>query len=319
MVAQEEGLMTTTTTMTYELIPSTVETAASTKLFLIDIDGTLVTSTSGRRWASTATDWIFLGPVASKLEELRRDGWTVALITNQSDWKVSPDPAAKITSILAALQTANGWAPWTLVATATRKEKDTLYRKPGRGLYDLLLKTLNISPSEIRMCGDAVGAADPYPPYRWADSDAAFAATIGATFVRPLDLFSAGPTVTPSPKQELILLMGNPGSGKSSAARKLAENGYIHIEQDTMKSKAATKAAVCSALKTGSSVVVDATHGSATNREPYAALGVPLRILWFIRDGRPFNALREKPVPEVAYAVYSKHFIPPSESVTLMY
>jgi bifunctional polynucleotide phosphatase/kinase len=259
--------------------------------------------------------------VALKLEVLHRDGWIIALITNQSDWKVSPDPAAKITSILAALQTANGWAPWTLVATATRKEKDTLYRKPGRGLYDLLLKTLNITSGSItvRMCGDAVGPTDPYPPYRWADSDAAFATAIGATFVRPLDLFSAAVTVTPSPTQELILLMGNPGSGKSSAARKLAESGYIHIEQDIMKSKAATKAAVCSALKTGSSVVVDATHGSAANREPYTTLGIPYRILWFIRDGRPFNALREKPVPEVAYAVYSKHFIPPSESIILMY
>jgi len=307
--------------MSYELIPSTAAATAATKtkLFLIDIDGTLVTSASGRRWASSATDWIFLGPVATKLDELHRDGWIIALITNQSDWKVSPDPAAKITSILAALQTANGWAPWTLVATATRKEKDTLYRKPGRGLYDLLLKTLNISPSEIRMCGDAVGPTDPYPPYRWADSDAAFATAIGATFVRPLELFSAATAVTPSATQELILLMGNPGSGKSSAARKLVESGYIHIEQDTMKSKAATKAAVCSALKMGSSVVVDATHGSAANREPYIALGVPVRILWFIRDGRPFNALREKPVPEVAYAVYSKHYVPPTGTITLMY
>ena len=310
--------------MTYLLIPTTAPlTQTKTKLFLIDIDGTLVTSTSGRRWASSASDWIFLGPVAAKLEELHRDGWIVALITNQSDWKVSPDPAAKITSILAALQIINGWAPWTLVATATRKEKDTLYRKPGRGLYDLLLKTLNITTglTEVRMCGDAVGPADPYPPYRWSDSDSAFAAAIGATFMRPLDLFSAVSPVEPASKQEVILLMGNPGSGKSSAAKKLAESGYIHIEQDTMKSKAATKAAVCSALKTGSSVVVDATHGSATNREPYTTLGVPYRILWFIRDGRSFNSLREKPVPEVAYAVYSKHFVPPSPpgAINLMY
>jgi hypothetical protein len=42
-----------TSTMSYELIPSTAEATAATKtkLFLIDIDGTLVTSTSGRRWA----------------------------------------------------------------------------------------------------------------------------------------------------------------------------------------------------------------------------------------------------------------------------
>jgi hypothetical protein len=35
--------------------------------------------------------------------------------------------------------------------------------------------------------------------------------------------------------------------------------------------------------------------------------------MWHVRDGRPFNALREKPVPEVAYAMYSKHFVDPRQ------
>ena len=312
------------------VIASPAVAAEGDRIFLLDIDGTLITSKSGRRWAADADDWIFLGDVPATLNRLRVEGWIVALVSNQSDWKTSPAATAKIASILAALETANGWAPTCLVATATRKEKDTVYRKPGRGLYDVLLSHLDLTAAgvaEVRMCGDAVGPADPFPPYRWADSDAAFATAIGATFVRPLDLFPSIPPVTPASlpatatatataaAQELVLLVGNPGSGKSSTGRAFAAAGYIHVEQDVVGTKAAVKRAVTAGLAAGKSVVVDATHGSQVNRDPYIALAaekrVPLRIVWHIRDGRSFNALREKPVPEVAYAVYSKHFVPP--------
>ena len=299
--------------MTYQLFESTQPLIEGSKrVYLIDIDGTIVTSASGRRWASSAEDWVFLGPIPEKLQELRFHGWTVALITNQSAW--SPITEAKILSILAALQKANGWAPWCLVATASRKVKDTVYRKPARGLYDVLLTRIG-SVSVVQMCGDAVGPADPFPPYRWADSDAAFAAAIGATFVRPCDLF--GFCVVPAPTEKLVILMGPPGSGKSTTARLLAAAGYTHIEQDAFSSKGAVLKAVKAALATGSSVVVDATHSSAKNREPYMALA-PSRILWHIRDGRPFNELRLAPVPEVAYAIYSKYFVRPTEA-TLVY
>jgi len=297
--------------MTYQLFESTQPPIEGSKrLYLIDVDGTIVTSASGRRWASSADDWIFLGPVPSKLQQLHTEGWTVALITNQSAW--NPAAEAKITSILAALQKANGWAPWCLVATASRKEP--VYRKPARGLYDVLLTRIG-SVSVVQMCGDAVGPTDPFPPYRWADSDAAFAVNIGATFVRPCDLFDA--CVAPEPTEKLVLLMGPPGSGKSTTARRLAATGYVHIEQDAYSSKTAVLKAVKAALAAGSSVVVDATHGSAKNREPYIALG-PCQILWHIRDGRPFNELRPVPVPEVAFAMYSKHFVRPA-TPTLVY
>jgi bifunctional polynucleotide phosphatase/kinase len=302
--------------MNYELFASTQPPSASNiGLYLIDIDGTMITSKSGRRWAADAEDWTWLGDVPATLRRLAEEGWTVALISNQSDWKVSPGPSAKIASILTALEAVNGWKPWTLVATATRKEKDTVYRKPARGLYDVLLAAFpkeSRKPARVRMCGDAVGPADPFPPYRWADSDAAFAAAIGAEFVRPCELFEPCEPPRAHPGgQELVILMGNPGSGKSTTGRRLAAAGYVHIEQDVMGTKAAVKKVVLAALATGASVVVDATHGSAANREPYLTLAVPVRILWHIRDGRPFNALREKPVPEVAYAVYSKHFAVP--------
>ena len=87
--------------------------------------------------------------------------------------------------------------------------------------------------------------------------------------------------------------------------------------------KGAVAKAARAALVAKKSVVVDATHGSLTNREPLSKLAedanVPYRILWHIRDGRAFNALREKPVPEVAYAVYSKHFVEPTKNVEIVY
>lgn len=171
------------------------------------------------------------------------------------------------------------------------------------------------------MCGDAVGPEDPYPPYRWSDSDRLFAEAIGARFVRPADLLAA--PLDPLNfidvhEQQIVLLMGNPGSGKSSGARHIVEEtsgNFVHLEQDVVGSKAKMLRAAREALKAGKSPILDATHGSATNRAPYlllaAEIGVPCKILWFVRDGRPFNALRPKPVPGVAYAVYSKHFVEP--------
>ncbi len=275
------------------------------RLYLFDVDGTLVTSKSGRLWAQDEKDWIFLGPIPDTLHRLHKEGWTIALVSNQGTW--SSDAANKFTSILEALYEANGWTPWCLVAI---DKKDKVYRKPGRGLYDLLLKELG-PIKEVRMCGDAVGPSDPFPPYQWSDVDSGFAKAIDAPFVRPSDLFGHSKPVEPRPGQELVLLMGNPGSGKSTTAAALAAKDYVHVEQDLLKTKEASLKAVKAALKTGKSVVMDATHGSETNRQPYQSLGVPVRILWHIRDGRPFNKGRAKPVPAVAYAIYTKYFVEP--------
>ncbi len=306
--------------MSYVLYPST-SSVRSASLSLFDIDGTLVVSKSGRRYASDAGDWIWASDaIMDHLNELNAAGRIVALVSNQSTWGQTAQ--AKIESILAALQTANGWAPWCLVATAPIKQKDTLYRKPGRGLFDKLVEQLESTPTDVTMCGDAVGPADPNPVYRWASSDRDFATAIGATFQRPCDVFPPRPQPTPRKHKELVLLVGNPGSGKSTTGRLLAAAGYTHIEQDTLKNKNETLKHAVIALAAGQSVVVDATHGSAANREPYIDLAkkasVPIRILWHVRDGRPYNALREKPVPEIAYAVYSKHFVDPRTHVDVV-
>jgi bifunctional polynucleotide phosphatase/kinase len=297
-------------------------TPAHNKLYFLDLDGTMITSRSGKRWAADSIDWNYLGPIDDVLLRLHSEGYILAVISNQSEWS-NPSIQAKVESVYGSLSTLIGWSPWFLVATATRKEKDSVYRKPGIGLFNKLREQLTLNGvtalTDIVMCGDAVGPEDPYPPYRWSTSDKEFADAIGASFVRACDLFghlTVPAHITPQ-THRLLLLVGNPGSGKTSCGRLLASNGFTHIEQDEVGTKAKVKRAVIAALDAGQSVVVDATHGSAVNREPYITLckerGITCEMLWCIRDGRPFNQLREKPVPEVAYAVYSKHFVAPRE------
>jgi bifunctional polynucleotide phosphatase/kinase len=302
----------------FTILPSTQSTSSS-NLFLLDVDGTLVISKSGRKWAEDATDWVWTHPyVPALIQEKALAGWRIVLVTNQAMWTFAGSQAhAKLESILAALEAANGWRPWCFVATATSKQKDTLYRKPGRGLYDLALVKMGLTTETVGnvvMCGDACGSEDPCPSYRWADSDRAFASNIGAQFLRPCEWIPLRTQIEPSATKEILILVGNPGSGKSTTAKRLVEHGYTHVEQDLTKTSAATLRAVKYA--TGS-VVVDATHSSKKNRAPYIeyarSLGIQVRIAWHIANGRPWNSLRSKPVPEIAYAVYSKHFEEPTE------
>ena len=301
------------------ILPSNIE--IKDRIALFDVDGTLITSKSGACWATSAADVTFIGgpgAVFDTLDWYARRGWLVVLVTNQSMWAKDAGIREKIHYVLDAAEDWNGWRPICLVATGSRTEK--VYRKPARGMYDALLTHIGKSHSEITACcvvGDAAGPDDAYPPYRWSASDREFADNIGAEFLRPMDVFGpAGTPNTPSSsrQRELVLLMGNPGSGKSSSARKFANAGYVHVEQDTLKNKAETLRLTRAAIGTAS-VVVDATHGSAENRQPYIDLargcGIPLRIVWHMRDGRHFNKLRAKPVPEIAYAIYTKHFVEP--------
>ncbi len=306
----------------YFCFPSSQPLPESKRIFLLDVDGTLILSKSGRKWADSASDWIWAHPeFPTFLQDISKTA-IVALVTNQSSWNSANSQAqTKLTSILNALETVNGWKPWCLVATAKPKQADPVYRKPSCGLYDVLLKELGWSVAEVEkleMCGDAVGAEDPNPAYRWANSDRVFAETIGATFLRPSDLplLKHSPIPLSESEKEIVILVGNPGSGKSTLGRVFAENGYTHVEQDKTKTAAATFKAVRFSTK---SVIVDATHAGRKHRAPYIALakerGWSVRILWLVRDGRPWNALRtEGKVPEIAYAVYSKYFEEPTEA-----
>lgn len=285
-----------------------------TTLALFDLDGTLITSPSGRPFG---LDWIFFPAVLSTLSRLVREGQQIVIISNQS--RFNDGIQVKLDQIVSALSSALSASPCPsssvspppsvspLVLIATAKDD---FRKPETGMISLLATWFPFVP--MYMVGDAVGSHDPFPPYRWADSDRMLAEKAGIPFYRAQDVFlPVDPVSTLSGARQLVILMGNPGSGKSTLASRLARAGWTVAEKDVL-SPAQMKQAVRSA--TGS-VVIDGTHGSRKSRQEWVVLGRQLgfqvTIWWLIRDGRPFNALREKPVPALVYNVYSKHFEDP--------
>ena len=163
---------------------------------------------------------------------------------------------------------------------------------------------------------DAVGPQDPFPPYRWSDVDAQLARNLGLPFIRPIDLFGGKTDPVPSLTREIAIMVGNPGSGKTTGAKILEIGGYVRCSRDEIK-KNATAQDIHKCFLTalngypGKSVVVDATNpsyqrtlagniegGRKFYEDEARARGIPVRILWYVRDGRAFNALRPNPCLE---------------------
>lgn len=282
------------------------EAPATNKIFLFDLDGTICISKSGRLYSYTAEDTFIIPSAKDKIEELKAAGYFVGIITNQSAF--GPDVDKKILHICNILKVP--------VAVAAGPKAP---RKPLPDAWHHLAYAYKIDPStveELHYCGDAVGCHDDHIPYRWSDSDSAFAANIGATFHRPCDVFDK-PQIPAFPEfLTLTIMVGNPGSGKSTLARDIAEHtGAVHIEQDLLKVRPKVIKAARNALRAGKSVIVDATNATKGHRQELYELadscGAVKRVFWCIRDGRPWNALRPAPIPAVAYHSYSKRFEDP--------
>ena len=308
------------------------------RILILDLDGTLTARKNGKNPSYPDPDpdnWLFLGDVPKVLNDYKRKKYNIFILTNQG-WgdKYKNIILDRMNNIKNKLLEINGWTPFFIVVNS--KDKSNIYRKPNIGSLKIIKELLNISDnsniSKIIISGDAIGSGDEYPPYQYADTDKKYYENVfknynNVTFIRPLDLF-------PSNKEELIqdinedvvIMMGNPGSGKSTFAKELSEEkGYVHMEKDIMNlTSAKYKKYAEECLNNNKKIIIDMTNTKVENREIWITLAnkhnLTSAIVWSIISGQPFNNLRtENKISSIVYNVYSKNFQEPTENETKIY
>ena len=275
-----------------------------------DLDWTLIRTVRGR-FPKDEDDWAFLPNRLSSLKAYQDAGNTLVIFTNQG-YKGAKLTIAinRINKVIAAL-TAAGIQPWVFAATG----EGSAYRKPNIGMWQVFVQYFpdwdKVSSFYV---GDAAGR-----PTDFSANDRDFAANVRIPFYTPEEIFPQN-TVTIPDTRTMFIFVGMPGSGKTTYYQKnLAPKGWIHVNQDTLKTQPKMIKAVRDGLASGKSVAVDATNPSVDKRREYIMLAVeyqiPTMIVYFVGNGYEGNKLRPHPVPDIAYNMYYKNLVEPNPTL----
>lgn len=133
------------------------------------------------------------------------------------------------------------------------------------------------------------------------------------------------PLPPPKETQEMIILIGYPGSGKSTTAKKQYPEA-TWVNQDELKTIKKCLKLCRAALEAGESVIIDRTNPKVTDRAPFIELAqeydVPVTALVSgvtFEEARLLNAFRSEktksvPVPIIAYHKFRKWYVSPDFS-----
>ncbi|KAF5559644.1 bifunctional polynucleotide phosphatase kinase, partial [Fusarium napiforme] len=137
------------------------------KIAAFDLDSTLISTASGKKHASSGTDWKWWdNSVPAKLRELYQDGYRVVILSNQAGLTLHFDPKSKAPKATAQKRVTefkqkcsavlNSLNLPTCVYAATEHD---IYRKPRTGMWKELCDDYDISESEIDL-GNSVFVGD---------------------------------------------------------------------------------------------------------------------------------------------------------------
>lgn len=191
----------------------------------------------------------------------------------------------------------------------------------------------------------------------FSDTDRKFALNIGITFLTPEDFLLKDPPklkfklegVNPKElmnnilelesnseykfkprKKEMIIMVGFPGSGKTQFVKKYVKpHGYVHVNQDTCKTKAKCISMVSDAVEKGKSVVIDNTNPDVLTRMAYTSLAKDhgykhIRAIVMNTDpeiAKHLNNVRHvysnglvPKITDIVYNIFKKNYVKPQKS-----
>lgn len=217
-----------------------------------DIDGTIITTKSNRVFPKDEFDWKFLyNTTINKLHEYYQNNYCIIFISNQGGLKSIEKKENWKRKIEAIVKEIN--LPICIFAST----ENYIYRKPLPTIWEIIESNVKIFKNNSFYCGDAAGRDKDHN-----DTDYKFALNYKVSFMVPEECFLYKETKNktekktinypnieilplktdyifyPKKSKELIIMVGYPGSGKSTIANNyLKPNNYIIINQDSLKTK----------------------------------------------------------------------------------
>jgi len=312
------------------------------KIACFDLDGTLISCKSGKKYPIDENDWSFFSDsVVKDVQYYHENQYQIVIVTNQSgltdnekrcrQWKI------KLENIVSIINVP------IIILSSTSHDK---YRKPLPSFWDVIEKTFikkNVDKSKSFYCGDACGR-----PLDHSDCDLKFALNSGVKFYTPEELFNKAAVKIPQiiypvhdeikkftqnnnqvfvkKDKEIILLVGLQGSGKSTYSDILVNvHGYVRINQDTLKTKSKCLTEAKKQMGLDASIVVDNTNSSKDTRAEYIKLAQKYNYtvrcfvfdvsLEFAMHNTTYRMYKydKTSIPKIAYAMYKKYYVEPKK------
>lgn len=278
------------------IVYTSADCQAAKKIAAYDMDGTLITTKSGRTFPLDSADWkIAFGNAKNTLKAKHSDNYKIVVFTNQAGLAkriILADLRKKFEKIIEEFSVPMQ----VFIATY-----DNPFRKPMPMMWWALCDHLNdnvrIDESNSYYVGDAAGRPENKSLKKKKDhstADRFFALNINLTFFTPEEHFLKTPTqkwqrpefeplntvemapdnaIEPSTSRitsdaiEMIIMVGIAGSGKSSFCRDhLATAGYEIINCDTIGTMVKCISMARDGLKSCKKVVIDNTNVSSDER-----------------------------------------------------
>jgi bifunctional polynucleotide phosphatase/kinase len=197
------------------------------KMAIFDFDWTLVRPKTNGTFSKTIDDWMWLtNKVPIVLQNLYSKGFCIVVISNQT--RTTEMKISQITNVMLSLSGIP-----SLIAVAY-EESD---KKPNTTMFDIIKYDKTVDMKNSFYVGDALGRTED-----WSDSDKKFAENIGLTKIySPDDMFEVEhyfkKNIPETDKQEVIVMVGYPGSGKSTIASQFSDK-YKILDGDVLKTSA---------------------------------------------------------------------------------
>nr|XP_032624452.1 bifunctional polynucleotide phosphatase/kinase [Chelonoidis abingdonii] len=285
----------------------------SAKVAGFDLDGTIITTKSGKVFPTSPDDWrILYTEVPRKLKQLQNEGYKIVIFTNQlgiSRGRLRPEVfKAKAEAVVERL----GVPVQVFVATGTG-----IYRKPLVGMWEYLCEKVppeagwgaglpmwgakgipSAEPSADLGLGHSLRSPITWVPHSHALHVQVSPHPVAWVCLTPHSLTSAGtdtqgPALT-TPHElpgcpatpELGWPWASQAAGKSTFLKsQLVPAGYAYANRDTLGSWQKCVALVAAALRQGKSAAVDNTNPDPESRRRYIECaqdaGVPCRCFLF--------------------------------------